>query len=73
MQAKVAGFKSTGDVAKLLGVQVWQVARLFELGVVSDCPRIAGRRIIPDSQIAEIAIALRDRGWLAVGDTKGMP
>ena len=57
-------FLSLGEVADLLSVQSWRIARLFELQVLPEPERIAGRRLIPKEKIPEIIDALRARGWL---------
>jgi hypothetical protein len=59
---------STQQVAELYGVESWRVRRLFELGILNEPPRLAGHRIIAQALLAEIAIALRDRGWLPATD-----
>ncbi len=57
-------FVITGDLCDALGVQLWRIARLFELGVLPESSHIGGRRLIPKSMIPEIVDALRSRGWL---------
>ncbi len=57
-------FLSLGEVADLLSVQSWRIARLFELQVLPEPERIAGRRLIPKETIPEVIDALRARGWL---------
>jgi hypothetical protein len=57
---------TTGELAETLGVQAWRVARLFELGILPDPPRVAGRRMIPKSMVPQVVDALRARGWLPV-------
>lgn len=57
-------FLSLGEVAELLSVQSWRIARLFELGVLPEPERVAGRRMIPSDMVPEVAEALRARGWL---------
>ena len=56
--------KSTGELGDELGVQSWRISRLFELGVVEEPPRVAGRRMIPRALIPRIVKALGERGWL---------
>jgi hypothetical protein len=58
-------YLSLGEVAELLSVQSWRIARLFELGVLPEPERIAGRRMIPNNMVPKVAEALRSRGWLA--------
>jgi len=50
-----------GDV---LCVHSWRIARLFELGILPEPPRVGRQRAIPKSMIPEIIDALRARGWL---------
>lgn len=56
---------STGDVARLTGATPWQVARLFEDGVV---PEPAGKfghcRAISRAELPGIIRGLARRGWL---------
>jgi hypothetical protein len=56
-------YLSLGEVADLLSVQSWRIARLFELGVLPEPGRVAGRRMIPNDMVPEVADALRARGW----------
>jgi hypothetical protein len=55
---------STRDIASLLDVELWRVARLFETGTLPEPPRIAGRRAIPKAMIPDIVVALQKRGWI---------
>jgi hypothetical protein len=55
---------STGELGDELGVQAWRINRLFELGIVAEPPRVAGRRMIPRILVPEIVRALEQRGWL---------
>jgi hypothetical protein len=58
-------FLSLGEVADLLSVQSWRIARLFELGILPEPVRVSGRRMIPKDSIPQIVDALRARGWLS--------
>lgn len=58
-------YLSLGEVADHLSVQSWRIARLFELGVLPEPERVAGRRMISTDLIPAVAEALRARGWLA--------
>ena len=61
---------TTREVAELLGVSVWRVQRLFELGVLPEPPRFAGRRIVSSKMLPDIVDGLRSRDWLAAaGET----
>lgn len=63
-------YVTTGELGDSLGVQSWRIARLFELGVLSEPQRIGGRRLIPRSMICDVVDALRSRGWLPVADVE---
>lgn len=55
---------TTREIADLLGVDTWQVRRLFEDGSLPEPDRFAGKRAIPRETIPVILDALRARGWL---------
>lgn len=57
---------TTAEIARLLGTDTWRVRRLFKCGRLPEPPRFAGKRVIPNRMIADVAIALRERGWLSV-------
>ncbi len=58
---------TTRQVDELLGVKAWRVQRLFELGVLPEPPRFAGRRVVPGKMIPDIVDGLRSRNWLPAG------
>ena len=60
-------FLSLGELAELLSVQSWRIARLFELGILPEPERIAGRRMIRKEMVVDVVDALRERGWLPKG------
>ena len=64
MPHETAPVTSVGELADRLRVQSWRIARLFELGLVAEPPRISGRRAIPVALVPNIVAALRQRGWL---------
>jgi hypothetical protein len=64
MSTTTLPYVSVGGLGDTLGVQSWRIARLFELGILSEPPRIGRRRLIPKSMIPLIVDALRTRGWL---------
>lgn len=55
---------STADVARLMGVPRWKVARLFENGTLPEPARVGNQRAIPRELIPVISSALSKRGWL---------
>lgn len=59
-------YLSIGELADALGTQSWRIARLFELGLIDEPPRLAGRRLIPRELVPRIVELLRNRGWLTV-------
>ncbi len=42
----------------------WQVRRIFELGILPEPSKFAGKRVIDRRDIPAIVIALQHRGWL---------
>lgn len=60
---------TTRSLADLLGSETWKVRRLFEDGTLPEPERFAGKRVIPSTQVPAIISAMRDRGWLSVGET----
>ena len=56
-------YLSIGEVADLLNVQSWRIGRLFELGLLPEPERVAGRRMIPKSMVPKVIDALRAKGW----------
>ncbi len=55
---------TTGELGDVLGVQAWKIARLFETQALPEPSRVGGRRLIPQTMIADIVDGLRRRGWL---------
>lgn len=63
---------STADVAEQLGVERWQVVRLFEDRTLPEPPRHVGRRIINAALLKKIVVALERRGWLPVEEEEAV-
>ena len=59
------GVFTTREVADLLGVETWQVRRLFEDGTLPEPQKFGGKRAIPRTQISAIRDAMESRGWLS--------
>ena len=57
-------YLTTGELGDVLAVKSWRIARLFELGLLPEPPRSAGRRMIPKAMVVDVVDALRDRHWL---------
>jgi hypothetical protein len=64
---------SIGELAEVLGIQSWRIARLFELGAIEEPPRISNRRAIPKTMIPAIVDALRARDWLPQSGREPVP
>jgi hypothetical protein len=64
MPKNIPSVTSIGELADTLGVQSWRIARLFELGLIQEPPRVSNRRVIDKAMIPIIVDALRLRGWL---------
>lgn len=50
--------------AQLLGVEFWQIQRIFELGLLPQPARFGNVRVVTKSQLPEIRAALIKRGYL---------
>jgi hypothetical protein len=57
-------YYSTGQVAKLFGIEVWKIRRVLSDGSLPLPPRFCGKRAIPGTMLPAIVDALRERGWL---------
>jgi hypothetical protein len=57
-------YRTTREIADLVGVEEWQVRRLFEAGVLPEPGRFGGKRAIPRKNVPVIVDALRERGYL---------
>ena len=57
-------YLSLGELADLLSVQSWRIARLFELGILQEPQRVSGRRLIPKTMVPQVVDSLKSRGWL---------
>jgi hypothetical protein len=55
---------TTRQIAELLGVELWRVQRIFEVGAVPEPDRFGGKRAVPSELVPQVVDALRDRDWL---------
>jgi hypothetical protein len=62
--ATVPQLLTTADVADMLGVRRWQIARLYEDGTLSEPLRIGRQRAIDPTTLPAIIAALSKRRWL---------
>lgn len=60
---------TTREVADLLGVEVWQIRRIYKSGNLPEPPRAGLYRLIPRTDLPLIIDALRNRGWLSAPTT----
>lgn len=60
---------TTGEVAELLGVEVWRIRRLYESGTLPEPARAGAYRLIPKADLPRVIDALRHRGWLPAAST----
>lgn len=67
MAAIVTHQLTLGEVAKRFGVQLWQVRRLYERGILPEPARIGHFRIVGEHELAAIESALRSAGYLEAG------
>ena len=59
-------YLSLGQVAKRLGCRTWQVARLFERGLLPDPPRVGIQRVVLVSELPLVMAKLHEAGYLTV-------
>jgi hypothetical protein len=45
-------------------VPAWRIRRLFELGILPPAERVGRNRVVTESELPIIAVALSERGWL---------
>lgn len=62
-----------GSVAVRFGCQTWQVRRLFETGRLPPAQRIGLYRVVPESDLPKIEVALREAGYLKANETACAP
>jgi DNA-binding transcriptional MerR regulator len=55
---------TTGDIAKRLGCQVWQIRRLYERGLLREPARAGAYRVVAESDVPAVEQALRIAGYL---------
>jgi hypothetical protein len=53
-----------GDVARLHGLPVWKVRRLFERKLLAEPERVGRFRVIAATDLPNVESALRDAGYL---------
>jgi hypothetical protein len=54
----------TTDVARVLGVEPWMVARLYQRGLVDEPPRCGNSRVLTPSDLPALRSALEQAGYL---------
>jgi hypothetical protein len=55
---------STGEAAKAISIDTWQLARLFERGLVEEPPRFGRYRTIPVGLLPKLRAAAIAAGYL---------
>ena len=60
----MTGIYTTREAAELLGVETWQVRRLFQDGTLDEPQKFGGKRAIPADLIPTIRDVMTARGWL---------
>jgi hypothetical protein len=58
-----------GDVARHFGIQLWQIQRLYQRGLLSQPRRIGSYRVVSARDLPVIRAALRAAGYLGKGKT----
>jgi excisionase family DNA binding protein len=57
-----------GEAARRLGVDTWELRRLYEKGQLPDPPRIGRHRLIRGSELPRLRDLLREAGKIKDGD-----
>jgi DNA-binding transcriptional MerR regulator len=57
-----------GEVAKRLGVSLWQVRRLYQRGLLPPAPRVGHMRVVSEDKLPVIREALERGGYLQPAD-----
>jgi hypothetical protein len=60
-----------GSVARRYQVEVWQVRRLYERGILPPAERIGQYRVIAHDDLPKVEQALREAGYLASAEKGG--
>lgn len=61
------GIYTLGQVAERFGVQLWQVRRLYERGILPEPERVGTSRVVGQKDLAGIERALREAGYAVRG------
>jgi hypothetical protein len=62
---------SVGRAAEALGVQPWQVRRVFDRGLLPTPARVGQYRVIPADSLPLVEAALRQAGYLRESEAAG--
>ncbi len=60
-----------GAVAQRLGVQPWQVRRLFVRGLLPAAARVGAYRVLFEDDLPAVKAALRQAGYLSTEEVAG--
>lgn len=58
------GWLTVGQIAKRFGVDMWQVQKLFERGLLPTPQKIGVYRVLPEAAMPAVEKALREWGYL---------
>lgn len=64
MTLSIPPVRTLGEVAQLLGVPSWKVARLFERWFLPEPQRVGQFRVIAEADLPQVEAALRRAGYL---------
>lgn len=59
---------TTGSLARGIGHPAWQVARMYERGMVTERGRVGGYRIILEEDVPAILSAMVAAGYMAAAE-----
>jgi len=57
-------YLTLGQVAKRFGCRTWQVARIFERGILPEPPRVGILRVVAENDLETIRVALLQCGYI---------
>jgi len=67
------GFLTLGEVSKRFGCFTWQVARIFERGLLPEPLRLGNYRVVAERDLPIIRRALAECGYISEAESDGQP
>jgi hypothetical protein len=64
MQSNLVKFLTLRQAAKTIGVQLWQLQRIYEVNLLEEPMRVGNLRVVTETDFPQIRQALVQRGYL---------